>query len=112
MLQDIVTCIRHNCTIDKLGHRKQRFADRYLKPPEEMNRLFRRYPEALARTQEIVRRAKFSLDQLAYQYPDELMLPGLSAQEALEKLTWEAVPSRYPEGLPDDVERILRHEWH
>ncbi len=110
MLQDIVTCIRHNTTIDKLGHRKQRFADRYLKPPEEMFRLFRRYPEALARTLEITRRCKFSLDQLAYQYPDEIMMPGLTAQQALEKLVWEAVPNRYPEELPDDVEAILKHE--
>jgi len=110
MLQDIVTCIRHNCTIDKLGHRKERFADRYLKPPEEMHRLFKRYPEALSSTLEIVERCRFSLDQLAYQYPEEIMLPGLTAQEALEKLVWEAVPTRYPEGLPEDVERILRHE--
>ncbi|NSZ19732.1 error-prone DNA polymerase [Agrobacterium vitis] len=110
LLQDIVTCIRHNSTIDKLGRRKERFADRYLKPPEEMHRLFKRYPEALARTSEIVARCKFSLDQLTYQYPEELMLPGLTSQEALEKLTWEAVPKRYPEGLPDDVERILKHE--
>ncbi|HTO30074.1 MAG TPA: PHP domain-containing protein, partial [Pararhizobium sp.] len=110
LMQDIVTCIRHNCTIDQLGRRKQRFADRYLKPPEEMHRLFRRYPEALARTREIVARCKFSLDQLAYQYPEELMLPGLTAQEALEKLTWEAVPNRYPEELPEDVEKILKHE--
>lgn len=110
LLQDIVTCIRHNCTIDKLGRRKERFADRYLKPPDEMHRLFKRYPEALARTSEIVARCNFSLDQLTYQYPGELMLPGLTAQEALEKLTWEAVPNRYPEGFPDDVEKILKHE--
>ncbi|MDE1991180.1 MAG: error-prone DNA polymerase [Rhizobiaceae bacterium] len=110
MLQDIVTCIRHNVTIDKLGRRKEMFADRYIKPPEEMHRLFRRYPEALARTSEIVERAKFSLDQLTYQYPEEILIPGLTAQQALEKLTWEAVPNRYPEELPDDVEKILKHE--
>lgn len=110
MLQDIVTCIRHGVTISKLGRRKEMFADRYIKPPEEMHRLFKRYPEALARTLEIADRAKFSLDQLSYQYPEEIMIPGLTAQQALEKLTWEAVPNRYPEGLPDDVQRILKHE--
>ncbi|RWX76908.1 DNA polymerase III subunit alpha [Neorhizobium lilium] len=110
MLQDIVTCIRHNTTIDQLGHRKQRFADRYLKPPAEMHRLFKRYPDALDRSLEIVKRCQFSLDQLSYQYPEEIMIPGLTAQQALEKLTWEAVPTRYPEGLPDDVEAILKHE--
>jgi len=110
ILHDILTCIRHNVTIDQLGRRRLRFPDRYLKPPEEMHRLFGRYPEALARTLEIVERCKFSLDQLTYQYPAEIMIPGLTAQEALEKLTWEAAPTRYPEGLPDEVERILKHE--
>lgn len=110
ILHDILTCIRHNVTIDQLGRRRLRFPDRYLKPPEEMHRLFGRYPEALARTLEIVERCKFSLDQLTYQYPAEIMIPGLTAQEALEKLTWEAAPTRYPEGLPDKVERILKHE--
>ncbi len=50
ILQDVVTCIRHNVTIDEAGFRPERNADRYLKPPEEMARLFSRYPEALART--------------------------------------------------------------
>ncbi len=53
-LQDIVTCIRTNTTIDDVGFDRERHADRYLKPPEEMERLFPRYPEALARTMEIV----------------------------------------------------------
>jgi error-prone DNA polymerase len=53
MLQDVVTCIRHNCTIDEAGFRRERHADRYMKPPQEMHRLFARYPEALARSLEI-----------------------------------------------------------
>ena len=69
MLQDVVTCVRHNVTIDALGERRERHADRYVKPPEEMRRLFGRYPEALARTLQIVDRCRFSLDELAYQYP-------------------------------------------
>src|SRR5690606_21974435 len=71
ILQDVVTCVRHGCTIDELGFRKERHADRYLKQPEEMHRLFGRYPEALARTLEIADRCRFSLDELAYQYPEE-----------------------------------------
>lgn len=110
MLQDVVTCIRHNVTIDELGFRRERHADRYLKPPEEMARLFARYPEALARTIEIAERCRFSLDELAYQYPEEKTLPGLTAQEALEKLTWEGAAERYPEGLPDSVRASLWHE--
>ncbi len=110
MMQDVVTAIRHNVTIHELGHRRERFADRYLKPPEEMHRLFARYPEALARTVEIMERCAFSLDELAYQYPEERLFPDLTPQEALEKLTWEGAAERYPEGLPDKVRGNLDHE--
>ncbi|MCZ7852504.1 error-prone DNA polymerase [Agrobacterium salinitolerans] len=110
MLQDVVTCIRHNCTIDEAGFRRERHADRYMKPPEEMHRLFARYPEALSRSLEIAKRCKFSLKELVYQYPEERSLPGLTAQQALEKMVWEAAPGRYPDGLPDKVEKALHHE--
>lgn len=110
LLQDVVTAIRHNVTIDELGHRRERFADRYLKPPEEMQRLFARYPEGLARTVEIMERCKFRLDELAYQYPEEKLYPDLTPQQALEKLTWEGAAARYPEGLPDKVRQNLEHE--
>jgi len=110
LMQDVVTAIRHNVTIDELGHRRKRFADRYLKPPEEMHRLFERYPEALARTIEIMDRCRFSLEELAYQYPEEKLFPDLSPQQALEKLTWEGAAERYPEGLPDKVRANLNHE--
>ncbi|KAH8403567.1 hypothetical protein KR222_004239, partial [Zaprionus bogoriensis] len=72
ILQDVVTCIRHNTTIEHAGFARERHADRYLKPPPEMARLFARYPEAIDRTMEIVERCRFSLDDLAYQYPDEI----------------------------------------
>ncbi len=110
LMQDVVTAIRHNVTIDELGHRRERFADRYLKPPEEMHRLFDRYPEALARTVEIMDRCRFSLEELAYQYPEEKLYPDLTPQQALEKLTWEGAAERYPEGLPDKVRANLNHE--
>lgn len=110
MLQDVVTCIRHNVTIDQAGFRRERHADRYLKPPEEMARLFPRYPEALARTVEIMERCRFSLDELAYQYPLERQFPDLTAQQALEHLTWEGITERYPEGLPDKVRATIEHE--
>jgi error-prone DNA polymerase len=110
ILQDVVTSIRHRCTIDELGDRRERHADRYLKPPEEMHRHFARYPEALARTLEIAERCRFSLEELAYQYPEERVYPELTPQQALEKLTWEGAASRYPEGLPDQVRAVLKHE--
>jgi error-prone DNA polymerase len=110
ILQDVVTCVRHGVTIDDAGFHRERHADRYLKPPGEMARLFRRCPEAVARTAEIMARCRFSLDELAYQYPREAVTPGLTPQRALERLTWEGASARYPEGLPDEVAAILRHE--
>jgi error-prone DNA polymerase len=110
ILQDVMTCIRHNITIDEAGFHRERHADRYLKPPDEMARLFARYPEAMTRTIEIANRCTFSMDELAYQYPEERTMPGLTPQQALEKLTWEGVAQRYPEGLPDEVRPKLEHE--
>ena len=110
ILQDVLTCIRHNVTIDELGYRRERHADRHLRMPEEMQRLFARYPEALARTLEIVDRCRFSLDELAYQYPEERADPALTPQQTLEKLTWKGATWRYPGGVPNEVVKTLRHE--
>jgi len=110
ILQDVLTCIREGCTIDAAGFRRERFADRHLKAPAEMARLFARYPEALARTVGIAARCTFSLSELRYQYPDECEAPGETPQAALERVVQESVPLRYPEGLPPDVEAQLRHE--
>ncbi|WP_349963315.1 error-prone DNA polymerase [Rhizobium sp. ZPR3] len=109
-LQDIVTCIRNTSTIDDIGFERERHADRYLKPPQEMARLFPRYPEALARTLEIVERCRFSLEELTYQYPEEAIVPGKNAQESLEHYVWKCIPNRYPEGLPPSVLKVVRHE--
>lgn len=109
-LQDVLTCIRHHVTIDDLGDRRERHADRYLKPPAEMHRLFARYPEALARTLAIMQDCRFTLDELAYQYPEERDDPRLTPQEALADLTWKGAAARYPEGVPAKVQAILRHE--
>ena len=110
VLQDVVTCIREGVTIDDAGFVRNRHADRYLKPPEEMARLFRLWPEAVARSVEVAERCRFSLDELAYQYPHEVVEHSLSAQATLEKRTWEGAAERYPEGLPDEVAATLRHE--
>ena len=110
ILQDVVTCIREGCTIEQAGFRRERTVDRCLKSPGEMVRLFARHPEAVARTLEIVERCRFSLADLRYQYPDEIEDPALTPQQTLAKLVWADVPRRYPEGLPEDVERQLQHE--
>ncbi|HEX3754365.1 MAG TPA: PHP domain-containing protein, partial [Rhizomicrobium sp.] len=110
ILQDVVSCIRERTTIDDAGFKRERHADRYLKAPDEMARLFRLWPDAVARSAEIAEQLRFSLDELAYQYPHEVCLPGMTTQQALERLTWEGTQFRYPEGLPESVEKTLRHE--
>ena len=110
ILQDVMTCIREGCTIDAAGFRRERFADRHLKPPEEMARLFARYPDAIGRTEELVARCHFDLSDLRYQYPDEQEEPGLSPQQTLERLTWEGAANRYEGVVPENVTSQLRHE--
>lgn len=109
-LQDVVTCIRNRTTIDDVGFDRERHADRYLKPADEMHRLFGDYPEALARTEEIVSRCSFDPAELQYQYPEEAIVPGLDAQQSLTKFTWEGAADRYPEGVPDKVRKSVLHE--
>ncbi len=110
ILQDVLTCIRLGRTIDALGHDREQSADRFLKPPSEMARLFARHPDAVARSDEIAARCRFSLAELQYQYPDERLIPGLSPQQALEKLTWEGAARRYPHGVSEKVRAQVREE--
>jgi error-prone DNA polymerase len=110
-LQDVLTCIRAHCTIDRAGFRLEANAERHLKPPAEMARLFRRHPEALARTAEIVDACRFSLDELRYDYPIDPTPAGLSVQQYLEQMTWQGAAERYPEGVPAKVRALLEHEF-
>ena len=112
-LQDVLTCIRHGCTIRQVGTRLWPNAERHLKSPEEMARLFRDHPDAIARTVRIAERgAAFNLDQLRYEYPDEVVPPGRSPTQHLADLTWKGAAERFPgsEGVPEKVRVQIRHE--
>jgi error-prone DNA polymerase len=109
-LQDVLTCIREHCTIDTAGFRLEANAERHLKDAREMARLFMGFEPALARTLEIAERCSFSLDELAYEYPDEPVPPGTTPQLHLESLTWKGARWRYPHGIPDSVALQLRKE--
>src|SRR5262249_8187716 len=114
-LADVVTCIREKCTIAEAGFRLAANEERYLKPPAEMARLFAGFPEAIARTVQIAEACRFSLGELQYEYPDEPVPPGKSAQQHLEDLTWKGAHERYPkahyqEGIPADIKRRLDEE--
>lgn len=110
LLHDVMSCIRHRITIDDLGTRRTRHADRYLKSPAEMHRLFAAHPDALARGMAIADQCRFSLDELAYQYPDERDDPTRTPQQTLVALTWAGAARRYPNGVPAPVQATLRHE--
>jgi len=109
-LMDAITCIREHCTIDQAGFRLAANAERHIKPPEEMARLFRRHPEAVMRTMEIADRCRFSLDELRYEYPDDEAPHGKTPQEELTRLAWEGAEGRYPDGLPDKVRKQIAYE--
>jgi error-prone DNA polymerase len=109
-LQDVLTCIREKTTIDAIGRRLEANAERYLKPAQEMARLFRDYPGALAETMRFADRITFSLDQLKYQYPDEPVPPGKTAQQHLEDLTRAGAEKYFPGGGDDTLRAVLRKE--
>jgi error-prone DNA polymerase len=109
-LQDVLTCIREKTTIDAIGRRLEANAERYLKPAEEMARLFRDIPEAIGETMRFAGRIHFSLDQLKYQYPDEPVPPGKTAQRHLEDLTWQGAHKRFPVRIPPKTKKVLHKE--
>ncbi|MES2441702.1 MAG: error-prone DNA polymerase [Pseudomonadota bacterium] len=110
MLQDVVTAIREKCTIDELGFRRERNADRHLKAPAEMARRFRHYPEAMAAAAAIAERCTFSLRSLDYQYPDEIIMTRHSPQRALERLVWPALRRKFGSHKPRIYARLLIKE--
>ena len=114
-LLDVVTCIREKCTLSQAGFRLAVNAERHLKTPSEMARLFKNFPDAIARTVDIANACTFSLGQLQYEYPDEPVPPGKTAQQHLEDLTWAGAAERYPKdrfphGIPAEVQTRLNEE--
>jgi error-prone DNA polymerase len=109
-LQDVVTCIREKTTIEAAGRRLEANAERFLKTPREMARLFRDLPEAVAETMRFADQIDFSLDQLKYQYPDEPVPPGKTAQCHLEDLTWAGVDKYFGGRIDDKLRATLQKE--
>ncbi len=109
-LQDVLSCIRERCTIQQAGYRLFANAERHLKPPVEMARLFRDYPEAVAHTVEIAEACSFSLDELRYEYPIDPVPDGCTPQQELTRLTRIGAAEHYPDGAPDRVRIQVEHE--
>jgi error-prone DNA polymerase len=109
-LQDVITCIREKVTIATAGYLLNPNAERHLKSPDEMARLFARWPHAISATREFADALDFSLEELRYEYPQETVPEGLEPQQYLEQLTWKGAGERWPDGVPDKVLKQLRHE--
>jgi error-prone DNA polymerase len=109
-LMDVITCIREKTTLDNAGRLLSPNAERHLKTGDEMMRLYRDAPEAVSETNRFLEGARFSLDELSYQYPDETVEGYENPQLALEALSWTGAERRYPEGIPDGVKTALVRE--
>ncbi|HZZ72226.1 MAG TPA: error-prone DNA polymerase [Pirellulales bacterium] len=109
-LADVLMALRAGCTVAAAGERLFANGARHLKSPAAMQQLFHQAPEALARTVEIAERCHFSLDELRYEYPEELAPPGETPLAYLTRLTWEGAAQRFPAGIPPKVRRLLEHE--
>ena len=110
MLQDVLSCIREKTNIDAAGRLLEINAERHLKPAAEMGRLLRDYPDAIVQTRRFADLINFSLDQLGYQYPDEPVPPGKTAQRHLEDLTWQGAHKRFPIRISPAVRKVLHKE--
>ena len=109
-LQDIMTCIREKCTIYTAGFKLHPNAERYLKPVNEMQRLFRQYPDAIRRTQEIVEACRFSLDTLKYEYPEEITTDGRTPQEELTFLAYQGAQQLFGEDVSEKTIAAINYE--
>jgi error-prone DNA polymerase len=109
-LQDVVTCIREKVTIATAGYLLNPNAERHLKSPAEMARLFARWPHAIAATRQFADALSFSLDELRYEYPRETVPEGRTPQQYLEHLTWKGAEEHWPDGIPGKVLGQLKHE--
>jgi error-prone DNA polymerase len=110
-LADVVACIREKTTVETAGFLLAAHAERCLKGPAELVRLFAHWPEALANHAEVLARARFSLDELRYEYPDEVAEPGETPMQTLRRLAEAGALTRYPGGVPAKVRAALDHEY-
>ncbi len=109
-LQDVMTCIREKTTIAKAGFLLDANAERHLKSPSQMIRLFAEWPHAIRATREVADASTFSLSELRYEYPDETVPEGKNPDAYLAELTWAGAHDRYPNGVSEKIRATLNKE--
>lgn len=110
LLQDVLTAIRHRSTIEQVGEHLLPNAERHLRSLDTLQATYALLPEALDRTHQVARECTFSLEELRYEYPEELAPAGQTPIEYLKHLTWHGAAVRYPQGVPDNVRETIEHE--
>ena len=110
-LQDVMVAIREGVIVPKAGFLLEANAERHLKSPAQMCRLFADWPHAIAATRALADRISFQLTDLKYEYPHEIVPEGSTAQQELERLTWAGAAHRYPDGVPDHVIATIHKEF-
>ena len=107
-LQDTVTAIRLGCTVAEAGTALHANGERYLRPITELQQL---YPaEWLSASSRLAAELRFSLTELDYRYPCELVPTGLTPSAWLRRLTEQGAAWRWPDGMPDAVRRQIDYE--
>ena len=109
-LFDALSAVRHGRTVEEIRGQLLANGERHLHERWRIAERFAELPEAVERSAEIAARCTFSLDELRYEYPDATVPPGRSPQEHLARLAWQGAAKRYPEGIPDTVQRLIKHE--
>jgi error-prone DNA polymerase len=109
-LHEVLTATRLGTTVAKIEAARFPNAQRHLRSVEEIAAAFAAAPEAVCRTLEIADRCTFSLDELRYEYPEELAPDGFTPMEFLSHLAWKGAHERYPGGIPEKVRRLIEHE--
>jgi error-prone DNA polymerase len=109
-IADVLSAIRLGCTIDALGFHAERNAEAHLLSPQEAARRLPRHAEAIEATARVLATCDFSLRQLSYEYPEEILDEGRTAQQTLEARVAEACALRWPDGVPPKVAQQIEHE--
>ena len=109
-LQDVLAAIRHNSSVTEAREHLFPNYDRHLQSCEAIAARFAWAPDAVRRTVEIAERCQFSLDELRYEYPEELAPPGRTPMDFLAELAWAGAAQRYQDGVPDKVRGLVEHE--
>ncbi|MGF7154559.1 error-prone DNA polymerase [Novosphingobium gossypii] len=110
-MQDVLTCIREGLTIQTAGRRLAANAERHLKFPAEMARLFRACPDAISATADLLDCVTFTLEDLRYEYPHEPVPEGWEPQAWLEHLVMEGAREKFPDGLTQEYRTVLQQEF-